>query len=244
MTAMFLSRARLKAGMDRLGPIFFPNDPAARVAISHRLVWRLFPASLKDERPFLYRETASSHSSGRTARGEFLILSRLAPEDEEGLFELETQPFAPKIQAGAWLQFSLRANPTSQKSEMVNGKRKTRRHDVVMKSLQAVSKSERAAARARIIREAGLAWLGAQGARAGFSLPENTDGISVDGYEQFDVDPENRRTSKAGHGGNHSRLDFEGLLKVEDPARFIEGVASGFGRARAFGHGLMLIRRP
>jgi CRISPR system Cascade subunit CasE len=38
-------------------------------------------------------------------------------------------------------------------------------------------------------------------------------------------------------------LDFEGVLEVTDPVRFLAALANGFGRARAFGCGLMLIRR-
>jgi CRISPR system Cascade subunit CasE len=38
-------------------------------------------------------------------------------------------------------------------------------------------------------------------------------------------------------------LDLEGVLVVSDPARFCHCLAQGFGRAKAFGCGLMLIRR-
>lgn len=38
-------------------------------------------------------------------------------------------------------------------------------------------------------------------------------------------------------------LEFEGTLTVEDPPRFLSAIATGFGKARAFGLGLMLIRR-
>jgi CRISPR system Cascade subunit CasE len=38
-------------------------------------------------------------------------------------------------------------------------------------------------------------------------------------------------------------LDISGVLEVHDPDRFLLRLAQGFGRARAFGCGLMLIRR-
>jgi CRISPR system Cascade subunit CasE len=38
-------------------------------------------------------------------------------------------------------------------------------------------------------------------------------------------------------------LDISGVLEVRDPARFLARLIQGFGRARAFGCGLMLIRR-
>lgn len=242
MTELYLSRARLNAGFDALGPILFPNDPAHKMAISHRLIWTLFPRDLK-ERPFLYRETAPSHAKGRAARGELFILSSVEPDNRQGLFELETNRFAPQIKKGEWLQFSLRANPTVQKSEMVDGRRKTRRYDVVMAALHNLPPEERAKARPEAIRRAGLDWLTRQGVEAGFSLPE-PERLRIDGYEQFDADPENRRQTRQGRRRpGHSRLDFEGLLQVEEPGQFVKRLGEGFGRARAFGHGLMLIRR-
>ncbi len=38
-------------------------------------------------------------------------------------------------------------------------------------------------------------------------------------------------------------LDYEGVLTVEDPVLFLSALTVGFGRARAFGCGLMLVRR-
>jgi len=38
-------------------------------------------------------------------------------------------------------------------------------------------------------------------------------------------------------------LDISGVLEVRDPAVFLGNLSKGFGRARAFGRGLMLIRR-
>ena len=40
-----------------------------------------------------------------------------------------------------------------------------------------------------------------------------------------------------------STLEFEGLLTVSDPDAFLSGIARGFGATKAYGCGLMLIRR-
>lgn len=242
MTDLYLSRATLNADFDQLGPILFPSDPAHKMAIAHRLVWTLFPPDLK-ERPFLYREMAPSHAHGRAARGEIFVLSKLEPRDERGLFRLETKLFRPALAAGDRLMFSLRANPTVQRSEIVDGRRKTRRFDVVMHALHGLPKEQRAEKRPELVRSAGLDWLAGQGERSGFRLPAR-EAVRIDGYEQFDADPENRRPKGEGRRRpGHSRIDFEGLMEVTDPALLIDGIANGFGRARAFGHGLMLIRR-
>jgi CRISPR system Cascade subunit CasE len=242
MSELFLSRARLKPGHERLGPILFPDNPAARMGASHRLVWAMFPRELK-QRPFLYRENAPSHAVAPAARAELMILSRMAPTDAEGLFDIDTKLFAPVLQAGQALRFSLRANPTAQKSVTdVEGKRKSQRYDVVMAALKDVERgAARIEARPQKIQQAGLDWLRRQGDRAGFRLPDAEE-VRIDGYEQFDVDPENRRATR-GRRAVHSRLEFEGLLEVTEPEAFLRQLAEGFGRARAFGHGLMLIRR-
>ena len=64
-----------------------------------------------------------------------------------------------------------------------------------------------------------------------------------------------RRADEGGASGpaivpgdpDHSRLiaaiDYEGLLEVRDPAVFTTALAQGIGKAKAFGCGLMLIRR-
>jgi len=243
---LYFSRAQLRPDLGRLGPILFPDTPSARMGVSHRLVWSLFPETLT-ERPFLYREMAASHATGRAARGEFLILSTIRPEDRLGLFELETKPFEPALNRGDRLHFSLRANPTVQRSDQVEQpdgrRRKTRRFDVVMHALHKIPPGdERAEARPRLIREAGLGWLIRQGETAGFCLPD-PDTTAIDGYEQFAIDPESGRKGGNGSRPGHSRIDFSGELEVTDPDRFLSRLATGFGRARAFGHGLMLIRR-
>jgi CRISPR system Cascade subunit CasE len=242
---LYLSRARLRADRARLGPILFPDAPADRMGVSHRLVWSLFPEDLT-ERPFLYRDMTASDAVGRAARGEFLVLSRIPPEDRLNLFDLETKPFEPALKRTDRLHFALRANPTVQHSVKAGsdgGTRKTQRFDVVMHALHKLPDDiARAEARPRLIREEGLKWLSRQGEIAGFYLPD-PDSTAVDGYEQIPVDPQAERARGRGRPPGHSRIDFSGELEVTDPDRFLSRLAAGFGRARAFGHGLMLIRR-
>ena len=41
----------------------------------------------------------------------------------------------------------------------------------------------------------------------------------------------------------YSTLDFEGVLTVSDPDTLLPAIAQGFAAAKAYGSGLMLIRR-
>lgn len=240
---LFLSRLRLNAdaGFARLAPILLPDDPAARAGTTHRLVWTLFPQTLTT-RPFLYREMAPSAARGRSAQGEILVLSDREPEDTLGLFRVDTKPFEPALAPGDHLAFALRANPARNRRDATG---RATRSDVVMDALLAAERAHpgqtRAELRPEIIRKAGLDWLTAQAAGAGFRLPD-PDRVAVEGYERIAL----ARRAPGGPGASragHHRLDFTGVLEVRDPARFLARLAEGFGRARAFGHGLMLIRR-
>jgi CRISPR system Cascade subunit CasE len=159
-----------------------------------------------------------------------MTLSARPPADPHGLFDLDCKEFAPVLSVGDRLGFRLRANPTVTRS--CGAGKRGQRADVVMDALRGAG--DRAAQRPGTIVTAGRAWLAAQGARHGFTPdPE----VAVDGYDQ------RRLPRPGGTPMQFSTLDFEGRLTIDDPALFLAQLARGFGRAKAFGCGLMLIRR-
>ena len=223
---LWLSRLRLRqeAPLSALARLLVPEEPDARVAASHRLVWSLFGDHRDRRRDFLWREERPGH---------FLTLSSRQPHDEARLFEVECRPFEPVLAPGDRLRFSLRANPVV--SRPGGAGQRGKRHDVVMDVLRHVpSGPARAAARPDAILSAGHAWLRRQGEAHGF---RPADGVAVDGYDRRRIPRDGARDAVFGV------LDLEGVLTVEDPALFLSALAAGFGRARAFGCGLMLIRR-
>lgn len=223
MTGLYLSRATLRrdAPILALARALIHEDEGVRIGAAHRLVWTLFGDSSERRRDFLWR-----------AKGQagFLILSARPPQDPEGLFDLETKPFAPVLRAGQRLRFSLRANPVVA-IPLAQGQR-GKRHDVVMHALCAVPPGQRAAARREAIETAGRAWLHRQAQRAGFRVE---DGVAVDGYEQLRIPREKAPAMRL------SVLEFDGVLTVGDPEGLLAAMTRGFGRGRAFGCGLMLI---
>lgn len=226
MTALFLSRARLRrdAPLAALGPLLVPTQAEARADAAHRLVWALFSDGPERRRDFLWREEAP---------GRFLALSARPPNPLHEVFDLDTKAFEPKLAAGDRLGFALRANPVV--ARKAAGATRGKRHDVVMDALHALPSGEaRRLARPEKVIEAGRVWLARQGEAHGFS-PEAD--VAVDGYDIV------RIPRATGAGLRFGRLDFEGVLTVLDPERFLAGLRGGFGRARAFGCGLMLIRR-
>jgi CRISPR system Cascade subunit CasE len=225
MSELFLSRVRLRrdGSLSALARLLVPDDAAARTAAAHRLVWALFADHADRPRDFLWREEAPAR---------FLILSHRPSENPDGLFDVDSQPFAPSLAVGDRLGFALRANPVIARPAALGTR--GRRHDVVMDALRPLPKSQRATARLTAVAEAGRAWLDRQGAQHGFR-PVGT--IAVDGYQRM-------RLPRGGKSAIvFGQLDLEGVLEVSDPARFVAALAHGFGRARAFGCGLMLIRR-
>ena len=195
--------------------------------VDRRLVWSLFADGPDRRRDFLWR---------RMDDGAFLVLSARRPEDRHGLFEIdEPKAFAPALASGNRLRFSLRANPTVRKSREP-GQRHAPRHDVVMDALHPLSDGLRAERRMSAAREKGFDWLTRQGCKAGFEIRENE--LLCEGYRQH------RIVRGAGERVlSFSSLDFEGVLEVRQPDLLTSAIARGFGSSKAFGCGLMLIRR-
>jgi CRISPR system Cascade subunit CasE len=223
---LYLSRARLKrtASIAALGRVLLPDDESQRAMAAHHLVWSLFAGDPSRKRDFLWREDQ---------QGVFFILSPQPPLSSE-IFEAETKEFAPSLAPGETLRFSLRANAT--KSYKATPGKRGKRADVVMATIHGMSKCERSEQRTEIASSAGCAWLAAQGAQNGFYLPNQ---IVVSGYNKFKLPRPGKREKI-----EINTLEFTGILEITDPVKFLAKLASGFGRARAFGCGLMLIRRP
>ncbi len=230
--ACWLSRVRLgsAASVKALMPLLQQDaGPGSHrsVDVDRRLVWSLFADGPDRRRDFLWR---------RMDDGAFLVLSARPPEDRHGLFEIdEPKTFAPVLAAGDRLRFSLRANPTVRKAKEP-GKRHAPRHDVVMDTLHPLRDGSRAEHRMAAIRGKGFDWLARQGCKAGFEI--RGEELLCEGYRQHRID---RGAGKSAL--SFSSLDFEGVLEVQDPDLLPSAIARGFGPAKAFGCGLMLIRR-
>jgi CRISPR system Cascade subunit CasE len=236
---LYLSRIRLTDAPDlaALAGQLLPGDDDQRASAAHRLLWALFADGPDRVRDFLWRDDGGDTWRRRT----FLVLSARAPQDRRALFDIETKTFAPFLAPGRRLRFRLRASPAA--SEPRGPGQRGKRVDPVAKALSGLSPEQRAANRHDLIQEVGGRWLDRQGERAGFRVVQAADGdggtrrrLMVDGDQWRRV----RRLQ--GRPMTFSQLDFEGELTVEDPDLFLAALGRGFGRAKAFGCGLMLIR--
>jgi CRISPR system Cascade subunit CasE len=238
MTSLFLSRAQLRrdAAVGAIASILLPEDGNARLDTTHRLVWSLFADAPDRQRDFLWRDDGGT--AGRRDR-HIYILSARPPADSIGLFDLETKPFEPVLAAGDRLQFRLRANPVV--NEHKPGAKRGKRIDPVARALAKIPQDQRAAQRSGVTLDVGRSWMAAQGERAGFRLAADANGtprLAVDGAQWREL-PRSKGTRPLSFGA----LDFEGELELRDPPVFLTALANGFGKSKAFGCGLMLIRR-
>jgi CRISPR system Cascade subunit CasE len=198
-----------------------------------------------DVRDFLWREEKPGH---------YLVLSKRFPTDESHLFEVNTKDYDPQLKAGDRLAFTLRANPVvSRKAEGArcnkrdrNGRVRSARCDIVMDALKPLPKSERAGNREDFTQIAARDWLSKQGEKHGFRL---VDGFATN-YETIQI-PRGKQHAGSGEWRLESRsrfaqfgvLDLSGMIEITDAAAFLERLPEGFGKAKAFGCGLMLIKR-
>jgi CRISPR system Cascade subunit CasE len=237
---MFLSRVELGARAAEREAFWREVTHPYR---AHQALWKLLSRSAEQRRDFLFQLEVGREPVS------FLVLSSAPPRDDgEGLWRVETKPFTPGVKPGQRLGFRLRASPVVT--------RKGSRHDVVMDRKATEKRAGAGALDERsLIDAAGLAWLEGQAARAGFKLVKTTSdvigeggllgdasepraAVRIDGYQQHRL-----RAGRHSSAIRFSTLDFEGLLEVIDPAIFTAKVKLGFGPQKAFGCGLMLLRK-
>lgn len=205
----------------------------------HQLLWQFFPAAEGTARDFLFRYVEDER--------HFYVVSRRTPQlpADSAWQLLGPKPYAPAVEAGTTLRFTLRANP------VVNDQRdgKHKRDDVVMNEKKKIMArhgaknwSEVPAADATPLYELadvhGLAWLEKAGRRQGFAPGE----VEVGSYLRHRLKPGTGRERNGKDAIFLSTLDFAGELTVTDPALFQQALFNGIGHGKAFGCGLLLVR--
>ena len=225
LSQLSLSRAPSIAAFKAL---LSPADGGARLDAHHKLLWSAFADHPDRQRDFLWRED----------NGVFTVLSQRPPGQSPVFEEPKTKEFAPELTPGDRLQFQLRVNATrtvKSKDLSPNGKPKRQHVDVTMDALLAIT-SDRAAQRMPLAQKAGADWFESQGQRHGFRV----EACHVTDYSVLAL-PGYRGPRKG--QPQFGILDMTGAVIVVEPETFLTKLSQGFGRAKAFGCGLMLIRR-
>lgn len=230
---MYLSRVRIAQECLNRKELFSLLSGTAYT--HHKLLWKLF--SENESRIFLFRQELEKKTLFRDMRPSgmpmFYVLSRMEPLPVPGLLNCETKKYDPELQQGHKLAFTLRANPVVAKRRP--GKKNSSHHDVLMNAKLAVKAlgidDQRRISEA--MDEAARSWLHDRSEKSGFRL---TVAPEVHGYNQH-VQRRRGRTIR------FSSVDYQGILEVTEPGKFKETLFSGLGRSKAFGCGLMLVRR-
>lgn len=239
---LYLTKARMRQALSQsaIDALSASIDGDSALA-SHHAIWTLFSDRPDRQRDFLWREERAGH---------FYLLSNRVPEDRYGIFELdESKSFAPRLRSGDRLQFALRVNATVARRVSVGARSKA--HDIICDALlrEGSTGESKPGDRRRLVYPIAREWLAARGPRHGFSIapspavdpeewePEWRDPFRVLGYRSVRIDRGKAPVMRIGV------LDLEGEIIVEQPDAFVAAVAKGFGRAKAFGLGLMMLRR-
>ncbi len=185
----------------------------------HQVLWRLFPQS--QQRDFLFRHIEQAGPPG------FYLVSQREPICDKGLWQIQSKPYQPQLEPDQRLAFSLLANPVVSRRDAESGK--AARHDIVLDA----HRQQPDVPRFELQQTVGRDWLNARAEQHGFSVTA----LRVDSYQQH------RLRGKGGRPIRFSTLTFEGELQVTEPDRLLAALAKGIGPAKAFGCGLLLLRR-
>ncbi len=221
---MFLSKVQLLPSIEAGAELVKLSQNGVYAA--HQLLWQLFPN--EQEREFLYREEQDDFG-----QPQFFVLSKKQPVVTP-LFSIQSKAFNPILQTGSRLAFKLRVNPTIC---VTSNEGKSQRHDVLMhakrQNKQSIANGEDLKS---LMDQAAIQW---------FSDEKRLQqwGVELDSLPIIVAYNQHQSKKRSGQKVQFSSVDYEGMLTVKDPEIFLQQYQKGFGRAKALGCGLMLIRR-
>ncbi len=178
----------------------------------HQAVWKAFPGRDGERRDFLTR--LDQHRDGF----RLLIVSPSEPKRPDWCppESWQTKPIPATYFSRRRYCFQLCANPTKKVTKLGTDGSPTKN-------------GKRVPLRTR---EEFVSWITRKGEQGGFAVDEDALRTFSRGREYFE---------KQGMRGLHSAVEFQGLLSVNDPAKFHETFTRGIGSAKAFGFGLLVI---
>ena len=234
---MYFSLITPKSGQEREAAIQWSKGPYEQ----HQWLWQYMAATAGTPRDFLFRRRDSANNSPG-----FYLVSARKPEPISEAWDVKWLNYDPNLQTGQQFAFELRANPVV--SHKVDGK--VHRDDVVMREKKKLLAEKNLAHWSDwtsndpekpllydLVQSTCVHWLNKRAEYCGFKMVTTNDGakkIRVDGYAQHRVEKKDIR---------FSTVDFTGELVVTDVALFKQTLFAGIGHAKAFGCGLMLVKR-
>lgn len=216
----YFSRVQLLAGLHQT-PWLRELGQQGEAYRDHALIWRLFPGN-GEKRDFIFRRLDDGKS--------YYVVSARPPQEDSGLFQIQTKPYAPQVTAGTTLAFELRANPVISR-RTADGR--SQRHDVLMDAKRRAP-ADKAHKLAQVMDAAGKAWLLERAPRWGLAVHESS--LLQKAYTQH-------RIKRKGQGIGYSSLDYQGVAEVTDADKLTHALLHGAGHSKGFGCGLLLVKR-
>lgn len=202
----------------------------------HQWLWQFFPNSEEQSRDFIFRR----HALEQIPR--FYVVSQRPPTVFSEAWHVQSRSYDPQLLEGQRLSFQLCANPVVTKK---NDAGKSQRHDVVIQAKKQLLTERGFNAEAKwkewptedgkpllyeLVQKSCIGWLQSRASSNGFTVVA----ASVDAYQQ----------NRAGKRDiRFSTVDFSGELVVTNPELFQQALFNGLGHAKAFGCGLLLVKR-
>ncbi|MDA8217738.1 MAG: type I-E CRISPR-associated protein Cas6/Cse3/CasE [Dehalococcoidales bacterium] len=241
-----LHMVRLRLPADRLFALgkarHLPVAEADLGYLAHCLLGELFGDEAP--KPFHIESGAGREVTilGYSARAADILLARAAASDRLGLPSLTPSSIASKplpetFPVGQVLSFKVRICPVVLMSAGGPKNRKGAEVDAFLRRCRQVADPAVPVDREDVYRQ----WLQDEVERHGGGH------ILVSRMSAFKLEKMTRRTQgekRMARGTLRPDATFEGLLEVTDGERFLSLLSRGLGRHRAFGFGMLLLKRP
>lgn len=228
---MFLSKMQLGSSPEHIANLMNWLKTNRMDSYSlHQLLWKTFPKDENAERDFLFREEENPH----TKFPQFFVLSNRIPESHLGMFNIQTKEYNPSLLEGQRYHFNLRVNAVVSRTNQ-NGK--SSRHDIWMDA-KTNGKAQGLTHQnlTYFVEKEVKGWLVDRSDSLGCLIQEND--LLIEGKQDHKV-----FKGSHGKGISYGAIDFVGTLKVVDVELFKKALINGIGKSKAFGCGLILIRR-
>ncbi len=217
---MYFSKITLKPSTNKAD---YAQMVCSNTYKEHQVLWKLFSDDPDAKRDFIYRYEPRQNTPA------YYIVSERKPVDNDYFWDIQCKDYDPVLTTGQQFAFMLRVNPVITKE----GKR----HDVVMHLKYNKYKDKKTRPPSQVIvEEAGREWLVTRAESGGFIFDDSS--VRIDGYQ-----PNTSGRKKGKKEIRYNTMDFRGILTVTEPELFNKTLMQGIGKAKAFGCGLMLIRK-
>lgn len=194
--------------------------PGTDVGEMHKQVWEFFPGLDRGQRPFLFR----------MARGQVYVQSSVPPVAPEG-WKMDMRRIEHYLEEGLQFQFMLLVYPTVTIEGRRRGVVSHQRYLLKQKFGNDLSSMPSGA---DIMMTALSTWMERQGQKRGFKLE------SLNITAAMDMSFENSKQHLIGF----QAYDLLGVLTVTDPEVFrTKAIIGGLGKGKAFGFGMLMLRR-